>query len=1685
MPAALEQKSFTDFAPPAAAVGFDTFIEPTLVQRTTSAAKAFGGEAASLADLVLSLPGFAVGWGANVGAQAFATGAGESPKIAAQAGREAAERIGGPLMNPLEKVLQLFDSEDIYKEAKTTQGMQKVASLVEQAGEWVEKTTKGKVPAEQVSNFVDTLMLGLGTRGTSVAKDWMARKAPPRVDPGIGSEIGGMPKPRIKGPPAVVQEALTFESFAAGKPRIKPKASGEVDPALLAWLATGAALTTAGGLIYAEHKRSGRDLLDIIKDPKGPAAAPAEEEPQPTERGTFLSKVPEWLVGGAMIVGAVKGKGGTWHPEAVERLSSPLANKLINREGGGDPVLARMEAAGADQPRDLPESKWATRAIRNYLNKYAGTKEDPLRDIEIPVGGDMIARRWEDVWDRAVATVPGENVPGGRKGEAVYDVRDTQRNAGQSIISYLSHVGDYLRQSVPPEKLQQYDLVRAVKETADADKRAAAAMEKATAASMKDMPVYKAYPDGYKWVELKLPEKLTEEQAKQVRKANLRETKELIEGEDPQGEVRAAQIRESEGWVAIGSDKGPIRNSYTDSIVGGPTPEEAWLAGRLAEEGNIMGHCVGGYCAGVASGESRIFSLRDPKGRSHVTVEVEPPTKYMKGTARANSGELPSSITQIKGKQNRAPSSEYLPYVQDFVKSGPVVNQKPLFIDKSGNPVGDLKGPDAHGNFMQDKGIDNTPENAAKQGWLYVDSSGKKPLIIAGSELYNAREAELAAQHFADKSGQAVDLQFDMNRYTIQPKESPKWGEVGDLQNAGLVDLQHKVQDKGFVEFAKSRFGDQRFVSGKEADDLWRQYVKDTAGSDLLSRSRPRGEEGSASPELLKHLAALGLGAAAGSYLSSDHPVYGAVIGAIAGLSLSALRRPNTLLERELRQSVEQAIRAVSPESLGPKAKQAAALIAKAISERMQKNSAIYHSSEGRRRYWDKHSDQQTPFIRGFERGWTPKDPTLKAITTFYREWADRIFKQDAKLGIEYEQRDNYLYHVFEDGDKVAQFFEQKYGAKWGDPRFSKARGFDLYDEAIKAGYKPRTTNPEEIMLMRQFASNVAEMRINALRDMEKYGLARTVKGNARELGDVQWRSPNGDLYWVHEHAAQILHNAFDTPSLWNMKGALGAGFRAAMYTKNTLVPVILNLSLFHPLHLSLGMDNSAAMLRASKELVAGTSTPAQYIGRMARYGNPITAIYDSVWTNPKAGWRPFKLWKGQVPAEAITEADRLILQYTHEGGFVPEMSKEYRTGAIESFKKAWDQNSLTAIPKFALAVPQWLQKPLFEYWIPSLKYASYLNDVKTALKTNPALLDDPVSRGVAFRKLAKSVENRYGEMAYDTLFWNRIIRDLGVANTLSLGWSLGFFREYGGALSEAGQASVKLDLKGRVARGELDRAMFVAMYTTNTALYGGLLTWALTGKPPTQWMDYFYPRTGDKNPDGSDSRVNTMFYSRELLGMWKHAQNEGVLPGIGQFLTNKLAPTWGIAKGLWSNMDFMGREISDPNSSAFKQLAQKVQWAMQEVTPISIQSIRKSPEITAKTVALGVTGFAPAPRYATETPVEGKIAAVFRQYHKSTTPYERARYSEEVGELYKLRQKGDTDKFYDKLQELREKHHLTHEQVRRIRRESQIPGTERMFRALTEEQQEKLLRSMSPEEREKYSRLAHRKLKRKLRSEQ
>lgn len=85
--------------------------------------------------------------------------------------------------------------------------------------------------------------------------------------------------------------------------------------------------------------------------------------------------------------------------------------------------------------------------------------------------------------------------------------------------------------------------------------------------------------------------------------------------------------------------------------------DDGWTVQRLVDpeqlgaEGEVMQHCVGEYCPQVAAGETIIYSLRDPKGRPHVTMETR------EGFGR---------FLQVQGKQNRKPIEEYLERVKQF-----------------------------------------------------------------------------------------------------------------------------------------------------------------------------------------------------------------------------------------------------------------------------------------------------------------------------------------------------------------------------------------------------------------------------------------------------------------------------------------------------------------------------------------------------------------------------------------------------------------------------------------------------------------------------------------------------------------------------------------------------------------------------------------------------------------------------------------------------------------------------------------------------------------------------------------------------------------------------------------------------------------------------------------------------------
>ena len=191
----------------------------------------------------------------------------------------------------------------------------------------------------------------------------------------------------------------------------------------------------------------------------------------------------------------VKGKGGNWFHTAIGVLATPLYTGVIPPQPEGQdfesPEWKAREAVTG------PYWDWSRKIVTTYLNRYAGTKDDPLKDLQLPNG-----KTWGELMDESLASGERTN----ERGEALWDIPASP--GAVRLRSYVEHAVDYLKANVPQDKWTSYDFIRLLSETAKDDLRVQRLAEKAALASLEGVPVHKTYEDGSRW--LALPDTSTE-----------------------------------------------------------------------------------------------------------------------------------------------------------------------------------------------------------------------------------------------------------------------------------------------------------------------------------------------------------------------------------------------------------------------------------------------------------------------------------------------------------------------------------------------------------------------------------------------------------------------------------------------------------------------------------------------------------------------------------------------------------------------------------------------------------------------------------------------------------------------------------------------------------------------------------------------------------------------------------------------------------------------------------------------------------------------------------------------------------------------------------------------------------------------------------------------------------------------
>lgn len=197
----------------------------------------------------------------------------------------------------------------------------------------------------------------------------------------------------------------------------------------------------------------------------------------------------------------------------------------------------------------------------------------------------------------------------------------------------------------------------------------------------------------------------------------------------------------------------------------------------LVEESRQMGHCVGlgQYDARLKSGKVEILSLRSPRNKAHVTIEIEV---------------ADNAVRQVRGKQNARPIAPYARKVREFLRASQFslldrAWEVGIVVDEMGE--------------MHD--IDRLPENLCVRGNLLIDDPSVRslPTGLEVSGKLILRGASIAALPTKLKVGKGLDA--SESGLEELPKDHGISGSI-DLSRSAITKLAEDIFIDGNLDIS-------------------------------------------------------------------------------------------------------------------------------------------------------------------------------------------------------------------------------------------------------------------------------------------------------------------------------------------------------------------------------------------------------------------------------------------------------------------------------------------------------------------------------------------------------------------------------------------------------------------------------------------------------------------------------------------------------------------------------------------------------------------------------------------------------------------------------------------------------------------------------------------------------------------
>lgn len=577
----------------------------------------------------------------------------------------------------------------------------------------------------------------------------------------------------------------------------------------------------------------------------------------------------------------------------------------------------------------------------------------------------------------------------------------------------------------------------------------------------------------------------------------------------------------------------------------------------------------------------------------------------------------------------------------------------------------------------------------------------------------------------------------------------------------------------------------------------------------------------------------------------------------------------------------------------------------------------------------------QLDFIHRVENGLKQPTPELQQAADTMRGLLDDRWREVNALGKLDAYIDDYFPHFWKDADTSGKMGASgKGGVKplLGSQEFRKKRTMPTTQDGIAAGLEPVTTNPVDLTLMKLKSMDRLIIGTHIVNEMKSQGLLKFFKGQLPDgwrkiddpIANVTYINDQGERviagqYAAPENASRVINNHLSSSAL--------KGHDPVKWTRmagNLMNMSQLSFSAFHAGFIT--MDAMASKTSLAVEQFARGQFGKSIKTYLGMPGAPVSNLIKgrqirSAWLNPQNATPEL-----QAMADAV-----------EAGGGRISMDSLYKATPSGSLWKSMKNGTLTKEVKEAFADHPWkapmemvsrtLESTgswLMEYYVPRMKLGVFHDMAQDVIRRNPGM--SPTELRESLQKTWASVDNRMGQLVYDNLLWNRTLRDSSHLAIRAVGWTLGTIRELGGG----GLDMLKSADDFLAGNGfELShRTAYLAGITANTALISSVYQYLHTGHGPTELRDYFFPRTGAKDPKyGFDERVSLPSYMKDI------AEYNQDVTGT---LSSKIHPMWKSAYEMMNNRDFFGAAIVNRDDDWQKQLKDLGVYLKDQYTPFN-----------------------------------------------------------------------------------------------------------------------------------------------------